>query len=114
MKNCVKKRSRVEALMVVMALCLLVYNYTQYRLRAALEKESETLPNHINRPVKNPTLRWVFQLMEGIVIVRIYDPIKQVFNATIIKLNDLRIKIIRLLGATACNIDGIPQEIAVM
>lgn len=110
----VKKRSRIEALMVIMTLCLLVYNYTQHRLRSALKKENKTLPNQINKLVKNPTLRWVFQMMEGIAIVKIYDPVKQILNAMITNLTELRMRIIRLLGPTACNIYGIPQEIAGM
>ncbi len=110
----VKKRSRLSALMMVMTLCLLVYNYGQYTMRQALEKQKETLPNQINQPVSNPTLRWVFQLMEGIAIVKIYDPTMQTFRALITNLNELRIKIIRLLGEHVCEIYGIRSEIAGM
>lgn len=40
---------RVEALMMVMTLCLLVYNVAQYKLRLALEKQNETLPNQLGK-----------------------------------------------------------------
>lgn len=110
----VKKRSRLSALMMVMTLCLFVYNYGQHKMRQALEKQKETLPNQINQPVENPTLRWVFQLMEGIAIVKIYDPITHMFRALITNLNELRIKIIRLLGDSVCVIYGILPEIAGM
>ena len=44
---------RVEALMMVMTLCLMVYNIAQYKLREALKKEDETLPNR--KPLKIPS-----------------------------------------------------------
>ena len=110
----IKKRSRIEALMMVMTLCLLVYNFTQHKLRKALAERNETLPNQLNKFVNNPTLRWIFQLMEGIAIIKNYDPVKQLFNAIITNLNELRIKIIRLMGKTSCNIYGIDPEIAGM
>lgn len=69
----IKKRKRIEALMMVMTLCLLVYNYTQYKIRAELKNQGETLPNQLGKQVKNPTLKWIIQLMEGVCIVRMYD-----------------------------------------
>ncbi len=35
----------------------------------ALEK-NETLPNQLNKQIKNPTMRWIFQLTERISVVR--------------------------------------------
>ena len=104
----VKKRSRIEALMMVMTLCLLVYNHGQYQLRKTLEETKETLPNQINKPISNPTFRWVFQLMEGIAIVRLYDAPTQSYRSLITNLNSIRIKIIRLLGKAVCKISGAP------
>lgn len=102
-----KSAKRIEALMMVMTLCLLVYNVAQYRLRSSLADQEETLPNQLNKPVTNPTMRWIFQLMEGISIVRIssdstqpHGPI-QVF---ITNLTELRKKIILLFGPTAASI----------
>ena len=56
---------RVEALMMVMTLCLMVYNFGQYKLRERLKKQQTTLPNQLGKGVHNPTLKWIFQLMEG-------------------------------------------------
>ena len=66
-----KSPRRIEALMMVMTLCLLVYNVAQYRLRDKLRTTGETLPNQLNKEVQNPTLRWIFQIMEGLGIARI-------------------------------------------
>ena len=85
-----------------MTLCLMVYNIAQYKLRQALHEKNETIPNQLNKPVKNPTMRWIFQLMEGIGVVRFYkssiaEPIKEIIT----NLNEIREKIIRLLRDTA-------------
>jgi len=98
---------RVEALMMVMTLCLLVYNLTQYKIRARLKEQNETLPNQLNKEVQNPTLRWIFQLMENIAIVRFYDASKQLIKECITNLTDLRKKIILLIGDTAAAMYGL-------
>lgn len=95
-----KSPRRIEALMMVMTLCLLVYNVTQYRLREALKARQETLPNQLNKPIQNPTLRWLFQLMEGISIVALSDTMGSV-QEFVTNLSEVRQKIIRLFGKTA-------------
>lgn len=103
-----KSPHRIEALMMVMALCLIIYNVGQYRLRYALKEKKDTLPNQINKPVQNPTLRWIFQIMEGISVVHFFEiNISTPVKTFIANLNDLRIKIIRLFGNSAQKIYGI-------
>lgn len=68
-----KSPKRIEALMMLMTLCLMVYNIAQYKLRQRLKTENETLPNQLNKEVKNPTIRWIFQVMEGINIIQFYQ-----------------------------------------
>lgn len=103
----VKKPNRIAALMMVMTLSLLVYNFAQYELRKALRQQNETLPNQIGKQVQNPTLRWIFQIMEGIGIVKIYDPARNLISAMITNLDELRLKIIRLFGGLVCEMYGI-------
>ena len=88
-----KKPSRIMALLMVMTLSLLVYTVAQRHLRNQLTEKNDTLPNQINDPVKNPTMRWVFQLMEGIDIV--YIRVKDDIQRKIMGITDLREKIIR-------------------
>ena len=103
-----KKPSRIEALLMIMTLSLFVYSITQRRIRQNLEIQKETIPNQINQPVQRPTLRWIFQLFEGI------NYVKQTFNNTIKivvdRLNDLRLKILHLLGPAVCKIYQISAE----
>ncbi len=103
-----KSPHRIEALMMIMTLCLMVYNIGQFRLREALKEENETIPNQINKPVQNPTLRWVFQIMEGVGIIRFFEKnIREPVREMITNLNDLRTKIINLFGRSAQEIYGI-------
>ena len=98
----VKKPSRIQGLLMVMTLALLVYSVTQRRLRQQLADQNETIPNQINQPTQRPTLRWVFQLLEGIHRVRVTAQ-GQVQNV-IEGLNDVQIKILRLFGDEVCRL----------
>ena len=96
----VKKPSRIEGLLMVMTLALLVYSVAQRRMRQQLARRHETVPNHIHQPTASPTLRWVFQLLEGIHRVRVTGQ-GQVHDL-IEGLNDVQINILRLFGEQVC------------
>jgi transposase len=99
---------RIEALMMVMTLCLMVYNFGQYRIREQLKEQQITLPNQLGKEVGNPTLRWIFQLMEGIGVVYFYEALStQHVREVITNLTHLRRKIISLFGETAERIYGL-------
>jgi len=85
----------------------MVYNIAQYRFRESLAKSDETIPNQINKPAKNPTLRWIFQMMEGINIVKFYDKNMRLIKEIIANFDELRQKIIKHFGKTAMLIYGI-------
>ena len=63
---CLKKPERIEALLMVMTLCLRVYAAIQHRIRYELKRQSRTFPDMKKKPVQNPTGRWVFYCFEGI------------------------------------------------
>ena len=98
----VKKPNRIEGLLMVMTLALLVYSVAQRRLRQQLAKHHETVPNQINQPTTSPTLRWVFQLLEGIHRVRV--TVQGQVHDLIEGLNDVQIKILRLFGNEVCRL----------
>lgn len=103
-----KSPKRIEALMMIMTLCLMIYNVGQYKLRCQLKEKDETLPNQINKAVQNPTLRWIFQIMEGISVVHFFEKnVSKPLKKLVANLNELRIKIINLFGLTAQKIYGI-------
>ena len=98
----VKKPSRIQGLLMVMTLALLVYSVAQRRLRQALVRQKESLPNQINQPTQRPTLRWVFQLLEGIHRVRV--SVHGQIHDLIEGLNKVQINILRLFGQDVCQI----------
>ena len=59
-----KKPSRIQGLLMVMTLALLIYSVAQRRMRQHLAQLEEILLIHFAQ--STPTLRWVFQLLEGI------------------------------------------------
>jgi transposase len=98
----VKKPCRIQGLLMVMTFALLVYAVTQRRLRHQLAHQNETLPNQINQPTERPTLRWVFQLLEGIHRVRV--TVQGTVHDLIEGLNKMQIKILRLFGEEVCRL----------
>jgi len=98
----IKKPTRIQGLLMVMTLALLVYSVAQRRLRQELARQQESLPNQIHQPTQRPTLRWVFQLLEGIHRVRLLVQ-DQVYDL-IEGLNEVQIKILRLFGQEVCQI----------
>ena len=97
-----KKPTRIQALLMVMTLALLVYSVAQQRMRACLAEQHETLPNQIGQPTARPTLRWLFQVLDGIHRVSLHTPTKT--DTMIDGLTDLRTKILRLFGNEVCQI----------
>jgi len=103
-----KSEHRIESLMMVMTLCLLVYNVAQYSLRKRLTDTGDTLPNQLDKEVQNPTLRWIFQIMEGMGVLHFYEgtqtkPVRELVT----NMSALRRKIIQLFGPTACEMHGV-------
>ena len=100
-----KSPRRLEALMMVMTLCLMIYNIAQYRMREALAAQKETLPDQLGKQTATPTLRWAFQMMEGVILV-VENRIDSIIRTLFFNLNALRLKIIQLFGPLACEIYG--------
>lgn len=107
-----KSPKRIEALMMVMTLCLFVYNFSQFRLRKKLQDLDETLPNQLGKKVKNPTAKWIYQLMDGVGIVQMHLGVAgELKREWVTNLTDLRKKIIWLFGETACRMYQINPKI---
>lgn len=98
----VKKPCRIQGLLMVMTCALLVSSVTQRRLRHQLAHQGKTVPNQINQPTARPTLRWVFQLLEGIHRVRV--TVQGQGHDLIEGLNEVQIKILRLFGEEVCRL----------
>lgn len=89
-----KSPERIEALTLVMGLCLLVYTLGQRLVRQNLQLTNKTVKNQLGKGTNRPTLRWIFQSFQSIHAVCIQG-IQQVSNLT-----SERLAILKLFPAT--------------
>jgi transposase len=75
-----KKPERIEALLMVMTCCLMVYAGLEHQIRKTLVEKDCYFPSMKYKPVQRPTARWVFQCFEGITIIYLPDKIPIVAN----------------------------------
>lgn len=67
-----KSPKRIMALIMVMALSLLVYSLAERKLRKVLKEKKLSIKNQLKRPTERPTIRWVFQRFEDLMLLYIY------------------------------------------
>jgi transposase len=100
-----KKPSRVAALMMVMTLCLMIYNLAQHMLRECLEANNATVPDYLQKPTQKPTMARVCKLFRSVHVVIIsYD---DDYQELVSNLNDVLRQIIRYYGSVAEKIYGL-------
>ena len=75
-----KKPERIEALLMVMTLCLLVYSAIEYQVREKLQKNGDYFLNQKRKPAQNPTTRWIFFCFLGLHVVFVNGVKRQVTN----------------------------------
>lgn len=68
-----KSPKRIMALIMVMTLSLLVYSLAERKLRKALADQDRTIGDQKRRPTKSPTIRWVFQKFEDVMILYVFE-----------------------------------------
>ena len=91
-----KKETRIIALTLIMCLCLLIYTLTQRKLRLELEKQGATLPSQTGKPIKKPTIRWIYECFEGVHVF--YEWIGQTLHESLLNMTQLRVDVLHLLG----------------
>ncbi|MCI0619107.1 IS1634 family transposase, partial [bacterium] len=91
-----KSQKRIIALAMVMCLCLLVYTIAQRYLRQCLEQARAHVPNQLGKATRTPTMRWIFQLFEGVhlLIRKTQDKTEEI----ILNLNPVRCHVLAILG----------------
>lgn len=104
-----KTPARISALMMVMTLCLMVYNFAQYTMRQCLEKRDDVLPNQIGKPIKNPTMKWIAELMNMIAVVTITTDEHR--HRIVTNVKKVHQRIIIYFGKHALEIYGLPPDL---
>ena len=101
-----KTPKRIDALMMVMTLCLMVYNFAQYQMRKCIQENDDVIPNQVGKPIKNPTMKWVFELMQMIAVVTICSDTQK--HRIITNVKKVHQRIIAYFGKHALEIYGLP------
>ena len=97
-----KTPERIDALMMVMTLCLMVYGVSEYDLQQSLQEKNETIPNQMNKLTNAPSLRWVYFLFRVVneLSVTTGDHVQKL----VVNLDAVLRKIIGHFGKRACAI----------
>jgi transposase len=92
-----KSPGRIMALIMIMGLALLIFALGERQLRLALKLSNQTVPDQKRKPTQNPTLRWVFQIFEGLHVLSVIVD-GRVTARKMLNLRPVHQQIIRLLG----------------
>lgn len=77
-----KKPERIEAMLMIMTLCLMVYASLEYKIRKELKEQDKTFANQSGKPTQNPTTRWIFECFFAIHILYLNQNHKMVVGLT--------------------------------
>ncbi len=66
-----KKPERIEALLMIMTSCLMIYAAVEYQIRKALLENNASFPDMKKKPSQKPTAKWVFFCFQGISVLTI-------------------------------------------
>jgi transposase len=92
-----KNPARIIALIMIMGLALLIFALGERQLRQALKQNNKTIPDQKGKPTQTPTLRWVFQIFEGLDVLSVWEDGRLV-TRKMLNLRPVHQHIIRLLG----------------
>jgi transposase len=92
-----KSPARIMALIMIMGLALLIFALGERQLRQALKQSDESIPDQKGKPTQTPTLRWVFQVFEGLDVLSVWMN-GQLISRQVMNLRPVHQQIIRLLG----------------
>jgi len=92
-----KNPARIMALIMIMGLALLLFALGERQLRFALKQNNQTVPDQKRKPTQQPTLRWVFQMFEGLHVLSVVID-GRVTTRKILNLRPVHLQILSLLG----------------
>jgi transposase len=77
-----KKPERIEALLMVMTCCLMIYAALEHLIRKKLAEKNLFFPDMKKKPYQKPTARWVFFCFQGVHELVIENKTKIIVNLT--------------------------------
>lgn len=103
-----QKEERVMAMAMVMTLCLLIYSVAEHRLQQQMREQKVKLPDQRGRLVERLTMRRVFQMFNGIEVLRIKQD-EQV-RERVLNLKPVHETILKLMGPACQRCYRAPPE----
>lgn len=97
-----KKPERIMALVMIMTLALLIYALAERQLRQALADTKQTVPDQKGKPNQTPTIRWIFQVFEGIDLLSIWHN-DQLIARQLLNLRPVHTQILLLFSKSVQN-----------
>ena len=97
-----KNKARIEAVTMIMVLCLMIYSIAEWKLRTKLEEQNETVPDQKGKPTKRPTMRWIFFNFQG--ITELITQKEEKIESEILNMEEIHWKILSLMGEKYENI----------
>jgi transposase len=91
-----KSPKRIMALIMIMGLSLLVYSLAEKKLRRVMAESKLTVPNQKGKSTSSPTIRWVFTMFEGIIVLYIHNQLGT--SKVVTNLNTTHKLVIKSLG----------------
>lgn len=91
--------------MAIMCLCLMVYGFSQHKLRSVLKEKNDFITNQCNKPTQTPRMQWVYRLFQGIQVLTIQ--VQDFIDELVINLNPILEQIVRYFGRRAEQIYGL-------
>lgn len=92
-----KNPGRIMALLMLMVLALLVYALAERKLRLRLAETGQSVLNQVGQPTQTPTMRWIFQVFEGIDLLLVSQN-GRVVNRQVLNLQKEHRTVLHLLG----------------
>ncbi len=92
-----KNLGRIIDLIMIIVLALLVYSLAERKLRLQLAETDQSVPNQVGKETQTPTMRWIFQVFEGIDLLLVRQN-GQVVNRQVLNLRPEHLTVLRLLG----------------
>ncbi len=92
-----KNPGRIMALTMIMVLALLIYALAERKLRQQLAATGQSVPNQVGKATQAPTMRWIFQVFEGVDLLLIRQN-GHVVARRVLNLKPIHRDILRLLG----------------
>jgi transposase len=92
-----KKPERLMALLMIMGVSLLIYSLAERKLRQVFKELNATVPDQRGKPTQRPTIRWIFQVFEGLDILLVKQN-DQVISRQLLNLQPAQERVISLLG----------------